>query len=405
METIVVTVDVSAADVSGKANRDIQSAIDYVSCLGGGTVKLGKGTFRLETTIHMRSGVKLEGVPGETILLQGAERVSPLAADADLHERQVAVARPELFPVGQSIAIRMESASRGFGDTAAVVVGKAGNVLSLNREIAMTVLRSKGGIATTQTSVISAIDCEQVEIRNLVVEGRKENSLAEGCSNAGIYLYASRDVVIEGCVVRNYNGDAISYQRCSSIRVADCECVRNGGKGIHPGSGTIDTQIVRNVFNENGMDGIFLCWRVQDSVVEHNVAVGNGGNGISIGHKDVRNAIRFNRLARNRFYGIFFRNEEEPMAANYNRVEGNTIEDNGSEEMGYVGIRIRGQTHHVELVGNRIAFAEAPAGRTIGICMEEHTRDIHLENNEFVGCALPTHHHWLPEGEEAKPAT
>ena len=400
MEKIVVTVEESSASASGKANRDIQAAIDYVSFLGGGTVKLGKGTFRIDTTLHLRSHVTLEGVPGETVLLQAEERVSALAADADLHERQVTVAQPELFPIGQTIAIRKASASMGFGDTAAVVVAKEGGVLHLDRELARTVLVSDGGVATTQTSVVSAVDCEHVAVRHVIVEGNKHNSLAEGCRNAGIYLYGVRNAVIERCVVRNYNGDGISYQHCSAIRVASCECVGNGGKGIHPGSGTVGTQIVHSVFNENGMDGIFLCWRVQDSIVEHNEAVGNAASGLSIGHKDIRNAIRFNRFADNRYYGIFFRNEGDPMAANYNRVEGNTIEDNGSEPMGYVGIRIRGYTHHVELVGNRISFAKAPADRTIGICMEEHTRDIRLENNEFVGCALQTHHHWLPEGEK-----
>ncbi|WP_309118186.1 right-handed parallel beta-helix repeat-containing protein [Paenibacillus sp.] len=399
MEKVVVTVVESPDGPPGKANRDIQAAIDYVSYLGGGTVRIGRGVFELETAIHLRSHVKLEGTPGETVLRQREERVSPLAADADLHERQVTVERPDVFPVGQTITIRKATASMGFGDTVAVVTAKEGNTLYLDREIVSTVLLANGGIATTQTSVISAYDCERIEIRNLIVEGKKSNALAEGCRNAGIYLYGSHNVVIEGCTVRDYNGDGISYQHCSAIRVQACECVRNGGKGIHPGSGTVDTLIRDSVFNENGMDGIFLCWRVQDSVVEHNEAVGNRANGLSIGHKDVRNVIRYNRFSDNGYYGIFFRNEGEPMAANYNRVEWNTIEDNGSEAMGYVGIRIRGHTHHVEFVANRISFGKAPRDRTIGICMEEHTRDLLLEDNEFVGCALPTHHHWLPEGE------
>ncbi|TLS52695.1 hypothetical protein FE782_08690 [Paenibacillus antri] len=399
MEKIIVTVVESPDSPPGKANRDIQAAIDYVSYLGGGTVRIGRGAFQIETAIHLRSHVKLEGIPGETVLRQSEERVSPLAADADLHERQITVERPDAFQVGQTITIRKAAASMGFGDTVAVVTAKEGNTLHLDREINSTVLLAHGGIATTQTSVIGANGCEQIEIRNLIVEGNTSNTLADGCRNAGIYLYGSRNVVIEGCTVKDYNGDGISYQHCSGVRVLACECVRNGGKGIHPGSGTVDTLIRDSVFNENGMDGIFLCWRVQDSVVEHNEAVGNRSNGLSIGHKDVRNVIRYNRLSHNGYYGIFFRNEGDPMAANYNRVEWNTIEDNGSEAMGYVGIRIRGHTHHVELVANRISFEKAPRDRTIGICMEEHTRDLLLEDNEFVGCALPTHHHWLPEGE------
>lgn len=144
------------------------------------------------------------------------------------------------------------------------------------------------------------------------------------------------------------------------------------------------------------MDGIFLCWRVQDSLVEHNVAAGNGMSGLSIGHKDNRNEIRCNRFSDNRFYGIFFRNETESSSARSNRIEGNWIEDNGSESMGYVGIRIRGYTRDTDLVANRISFSKAPLERTIGICLEEHTRDIRVQDNEFFNCRMNTHTHWLP---------
>jgi parallel beta-helix repeat protein len=398
MEKIVVTVGESSGDLTGRANRVIQAAIDHVAFLGGGTVRIGEGVFQLENTLHLRSHVKLEGIPGKTVLRQGEERISALAADADLHERQITVEKPEFFPIGQTITVRKASASMGFADTGAIVVGKAGRVLYLDRQLHSTILLGDGGIATTQTAVISGYDCEQVEIRHLIVEGNKENrTFAEGCRNGGIYLFAAHHVLIEGCTVRNYNGDGISYQHGSNILVEGCDSVQNEGKGIHPGSGTTHTKIRNSRFDENGMDGIFFCWRVQDSVVEHCTATGNGMSGLSIGHKDIRNMIRNNRLSENRFYGIFFRNESEPMSASYNRVEGNIIEDNGSDQMGYVGVRIRGYTHDVELVSNRITFTKVPLERTVGICLEENTREITMENNEFENCALITHSHWLPE--------
>jgi len=54
----------------------------------------------------------------------------------------------------------------------------------------------------------------------------------------------------------------------------------------------------------------------------------------------------------------------------------------------------------VELLGNRIEYTKYPVDRTIGICMEEHTSEIQLDNNEFVNCGLETHSHWFPEGME-----
>lgn len=400
MDKIVITVGESSGDLIGGSHQVIQAAVDYASYLGGGTVRLAEGVFRIESTVHLRSGVKLEGSSGRTVLRQCEERISAITADADLHERQVSVEHPELFPVGQTVAVRRRAESRGFGDTVAVVTGKDGNSLYLDRELHSTTLLAEGGIVTTQTPVISGYNCSGVEIRSLIVEGNRSNpTLANGCRSAGIFLFDAHDVRIEDCKVRDYNGDGISYQHSSAIRVVDCESVRNGGKGIHPGSGTRNTEILNSSFNDNGMDGIFLCWRVQDSIVENCTAVRNRMSGLSIGHKDIRNLIRSNRLSENNMYGIFFRNESEPMAANYNRVEHNLIEDNGSEQAGYVGIRIRGGTHDVDLLANRISFSSAPPEQTIGICMEEHTNEIRLKDNEFVNCALETHSHWLISGE------
>ncbi|MBW5446485.1 hypothetical protein GE107_10470 [Cohnella sp. CFH 77786] len=392
MEKITIVVGESSGDFIGGTDRTIQAAVDYVSFLGGGTVRLKEGNYRMENTVHLRSGVKLVGSPGGTVLQQGAERMSFLTADADRHERQVSVEIPDLFPVGQTVTIRRAAESDNFGDTVAVVTGKEGAILHLDRELNSTTLLSDGGIVTTQTPIISGYHCNEVEIRNLIVEGNRNNpTLVDGCRCAGIFLFDAHNVRIEGCVVRHYNGDGISYQKGSGVYVLNCECVRNGGRGVHPGSGTRNTRIQKSSFNENGKDGIFLCWRVQDSVVEDCTAVRNGMSGLSIGHKDIRNLIRSNRFAENGYYGIFFRNESDPMAANYNRIEHNLIEDNGSDTMGYVGIRIRGHTHDVDIAANRISFAKAPPERTIGICMEEHTRGIRLEDNEFVNCALQTH--------------
>ncbi|WP_135550207.1 right-handed parallel beta-helix repeat-containing protein [Paenibacillus cymbidii] len=398
MNKIIITVGIEAGDLTGRANLAIQAAIDYAAQLGGGTVRIGPGAFRLDSTLHLRSRVTLEGVPGQTFLHQGEERSSELAADADLHESQVTVKNPDPFAIGQTVTIRKASASMGFGDTAAVITGKSGSILYFDRELHSTVLVTDGGIVTTQASVISGIGCEDVHIRHLIVEGNPHNrTFAEGCRNGGIYLYGARQVVMEDCTIRNYNGDGISYQHCSDIHVIDCDSVCNRGKGIHPGSGTSGTQIRGSRFLDNGMDGIFLCWRVQNSVVEHCKAIGNAMSGLSIGHKDTHNVIRHNDFSDNRYYGIFFRNEPEPSSASYNRVESNILMDNGSENMGFVGIRFRGYTHDVELAANRIGFTRTSQERTIGICLEEHTYDIRMENNEFVNCGLKIHSHWFPE--------
>lgn len=397
MEKRIITVGGKTSEITGRTHQAIQAAIDYIAGVGGGNVCLDAGQYEINSPLHMRSNVHLAGVPRQTILFKNNERTSPLLADADQHERQVTVLHPSYFEIGQTVTIRKANESMGFQDTVATIVGKEGDTLFLDSAMSATVSVADQGIVTTNCSVISAYNCTNISLRGLVIEGnRQHNSLANGCRNAGIFLMESHGVDIDDCLVRHYNGDGISYQCCSDVIVSRCESSFNGGKGVHPGSGTKRTVIRNCSFEGNDADGIFFCWRVQDSTVEHNRSIGNRMSGFSIGHKDIRNSIRHNTFSRNGYYGVFFRNEPDPMAANYNRIEQNTIEDNGSESMGFVGVRIRGHTHDVVLRDNRITFS-SECHRTIGICMEPHTRNIDWTDNTFDGCALPMHTHWLVE--------
>ncbi|WP_164821483.1 right-handed parallel beta-helix repeat-containing protein [Paenibacillus koleovorans] len=405
MEKIIVTVGPESGDLTGSTHIAIQAAIDYVARLGGGVVRLDAGVYELDCAVHLASGVELCGAgdggdgkgEGQTILRRGAERVSPLLADADQHEREVTVREPELFPIGQSITVRRADVSKGFLDTTATVIGKRGNVLYLDRELYATVLMKDGGIVTTMSPVVSAYHCRDIALRHLRIDGNLElNSLADGCRHGGIYLFQCHDALLEHCHVSRFNGDGISYQGGSDIVVRHCECSGNAGKGIHPGSGTSRTRISHSQFRNNGMDGIFFCWRARDGIVEHCDSSGNRMSGFSIGHKDTGNVISNNQFSGNRFYGLFFRNEPDPMAANHTVVKDNVIEDNGSETMGFVGIRLRGFTRDVEISGNRITFPAGSRG-TIGICLEEHVSDIRLSGNTFENCRRETHSHWLLE--------
>jgi parallel beta-helix repeat protein len=398
MEKRSITVGQTAGELIGRSQVPIQAAIDYLSNMGGGTVHVGEGVYDIETSIHLRSGIRLEGVPGKTIFRKCAAVTSPLAADGDIHQRQITVAHPELFKPGQNVTIRSDDNMKGFNVTVAIITGISGNICYLDRQILQTALVSRNGHVSTNIPVISGYGCEDATVRHITVDGNKEqNDYVEGCRNAGIYLFEAKRVTIEDCTVHDYNGDGISYQCCEDIIVRNCTVLNNNGQGIHPGSGTQRTLIEGCRVSGSGIDGIFVCWRVTDSIVQNCDSSGNAWSGLSIGHKDTHNVIRSNRFVGNGHYGVFFRNEPDPMGANYNRVENNYIQDNGSERMGYVGIRLRGGTREVDIVGNRIVFEKSPLDRTIGVCMEEFTRDIRLDGNEFVGCAKITHHSWLIE--------
>jgi len=382
-------------DLTGSTHVPIQAAIEYVAAMGGGTVHLQAGTYEIGSALHLRSGVQLAGTEGKTVLRKGREIASPLIDSADTHETQVSVANPEWFSPGQTITLRSDRCSAGFQVTTAIITAIEGNVCYLDRAVRQTLLTDESPVMLTNFSVISGYNCQDAAVRHMQIEGnRAVNSFVDGCRNGGIFLFECERITIEDCSVSEYNGDGISYQCCSDIVVQRCQCSHNSGKGIHPGSGTERTVISHCITNDNGLDGIFICWRVRHSIVEHCRSFGNLYSGLSIGHKDTHNMIRHNQFSNNHYYGIFFRNELDPAGANHNKVEHNLIVDNGSDAMGYVGIRIRGFTHDVDIASNRILFETSPQARTIGICIEEHAHDIRLKNNEMVGCAKDIHSHW-----------
>ena len=51
-ETLTVTVGTKDADIVGNDQRAIQAAVDHVARLGGGTVRLLAGTYRLKNAVY-----------------------------------------------------------------------------------------------------------------------------------------------------------------------------------------------------------------------------------------------------------------------------------------------------------------------------------------------------------------
>lgn len=392
-----VRVGINKGDIIGNSNMAIQAAIDYVSYLDGGIVEVGEGTYIIDGPIHLRNNVELAGVEGKTVFKKCDEEISPLIVDADLHEKQVTVENPDRFEIGQGIVIKNKGKTDMFFDTVAVITAKEGAVLFLDREIRKTMTVEDEGVVSTNFPVISGYNCQNVYISNIVIEGNMEkNSYADGCLNGGIFFFKSKSITIENCSICNYNGDGISYQVCSEVAVNKCKCINNGGKGIHPG-GSTDGTITECLFKDNRMDGIFVCWRVKNHLIEKCISVGNGMSGLSIGHKDTHNTIRYNTFSDNAYYGIFFRNEPGAMGANFNTFEENLIKDNGTpgSEYGVAGIRIRGNTNNVRIINNKIIHERIPADKAIGICIEERAHDIIMEGNQLINCKEKVYSNWL----------
>ncbi len=358
-ERPIVRVGVSAGDIVGSDNRALQAAVDYVAGLGGGTVEIGEGTYIMRDSLHLRSHVTVRGQGEKTVLLKAPGTASPLAADGDYGEEQVTVKDAEGFRVGDGVAV-WDKNSGGFHTTVGRITGRSGNTFSISRPLNADIMVAGNGQAATVFPVISGYDIEGARVENLTVDGaRDKNVHLNGCRGAGIFLYRAFGTVIERCLVRNYNGDGISFQQSNDVQVIGCISENNAGLGLHPGSGSQRPVIRDCVARRNGGDGLYLCWRVKHGLFESNELLDNGGQGISIGHKDTDNLLRKNFIRGNKGNGVLFRNETEPMAGHRNRLEENVIEDNGG-----AGIMVGGETNGTVIRANVIRDTRQPGART-----------------------------------------
>jgi parallel beta-helix repeat protein len=239
--------------------------------------------------------------------------------------------------------------------------------------------------AATVFPVISGYDIRGAHVEGLTIEGNREhNEHLNGCRGAGIFLYRGFGTHISNCIVRNYNGDGISFQQSNDVMVTDCLCENNSHLGFHPGSGSQRPTVRHCVARNNGTDGLFLCWRVRHGVFEDNLLEQNGRYGISIGHKDSDNLLQGNHIRGNASHGVYFRNETLGMAAHRNRLIENLIEDNG-RTADTAAICIRGETNGLVFEDNVIRDTRDKAHRTqtTGVLIEEQVGDVTLSGNRI----------------------
>jgi nitrous oxidase accessory protein NosD len=227
--------------------------------------------------------------------------------------------------------------------------------------------------------IVGGWDIANASIEGLVIEGNRNRQITlDGCRGGGIYLFQSRQVAIRNCVVRNVNGDGISFQVSPEVLVEDCVSEGNAGQGIHPGSGS-QKPVVRNCRSiRNGRDGLYVCWRVKHGRFEGNELVENRGAGISIGHKDTDNRFVGNRIKGNEMSGVVFRAETAPMGAHRNVFERNFIVDNG-------GPAVSIQGHHEGLIfrQNTMGNRRSLDGKSVGFSMSPGAEPIRSEDNHF----------------------
>jgi parallel beta-helix repeat protein len=359
--------------------------VDRAAALGGGTVRIGAGRYLLRNALTLRSNVRITGEPGKTVLAAGDGFRSDLACDGDCNERQITVADPSGFRVGDGVAVRDQGSSSGFEVTTATLTARVDErTFTISRPLYLDYMVSRKASAALSFPLVGGWDVENASVENLVLEGNRSTHVPlDGCRGGGIYLFQSKNVTIRNCIVRGYGGDGISFQVSEDVLVEDCLAEGNTGLGIHPGSGS-QRPVVRNCRSVgNGGDGLYVCWRVKHGRFEGNEIEGNEGAGVSIGHKDTDNVFRNNRILANKRTGVLFREESEPMGAHRNVFERNLILDNGG-----AAITIRGRHRDVVFRDNVLGRSATGDSRKIGLSLGKGAPEVRSEGNRFQNVSV-----------------
>ena len=247
------------------------------------------------------------------------------------------------FEIGMGVTVSDDD-NGGFHTTVATITGKNGSTSAidkpLNGDYMVDGLPMPGHLPGRQR-----LPRRGRGVESLCVDGNKEhNPPLNGCRGAGIFLYRGEGTALRDCHVRDYNGDGISFQQINDTVVERCECGRNAGLGLHPGSGSQRPIVLDCHCHDNGDDRPLPLLAGAHGLFEGNPLVGNGQYGISIGHKDTDNLFRRCVSHGNGGHGIDFRDESEPMAGHRNTFEDCRIAGNALAQ-----VRIEGATRDTVL--------------------------------------------------------
>ncbi|MBZ5593434.1 MAG: right-handed parallel beta-helix repeat-containing protein [Acidobacteriia bacterium] len=373
------------ADVVGTDSTALQKAADMLR--PGDTLQIGPGTWQMDASLLMPSGVTVRGTPRETILLKSRGVESALTEDGDYGESYLSVAQPEKFHPGMGVEVLDDVLKDGWDVTISKVVAVNGHVVQISPYTVRDYDFEKKHARIRNTfPILCAMNAENVTFEDLIVDGNKaENAYLDGCRGGAIYLYDVRNVTVKNCVARNYNGDGISFQITENVHVLNSESYGHAGYGVHPGTGSANAVVEHCRMHHNGDIGLFLCWRVRHGRFSDNIMEDNGHYGISIGHKDTDNEFTNNTIARNGVSGVYFRQETFLNSGHRNTFRNNKVQDNGDARAGY-GFYIEPQAGDIVIAGNQIAETRS-ANRTqrYGVYKVNGAGSVRLESNTMHG--------------------
>ncbi|MCH1440439.1 MAG: right-handed parallel beta-helix repeat-containing protein [Rubripirellula sp.] len=389
VDQLTINVGQKKGDIVGQDDKAIQAAVDYVARLGSGTVKVGPGVYWLRNSIHLPSGVHLQGCGTDTVLTKIPSQQVALAADSDWYDQEITLAGEADFQIGDGVTLFGKNPHHGGAQVIKrTLVARAGKRFKLNEGLRKNLWVSEKPTCASLFPLLTSENCSDVLIENICLDGNLANNAnLNGNYGGNIFLQDCKRFHIRNVESRNYNGDGVSFQICHDVHVEGCHIHGNQGNGLHPGSGS-QRPIMRGNRLEDNNIGLFWCWGVKHGLAEQNRVHGNRSQGMSIGHNDTDNLIRDNDITRSGKVGVLFRDDSrgQDFWANRNVLENNRIIDSGGESG--IAIDILGNTKDTLVAGNTIRETRASAKRR-AIRIAASVERLNLRENVIEGFDIP----------------
>jgi hypothetical protein len=373
------TLQVGSGEYSRLTNETLQRACDALFESGGGTLEIPAGIYAMRNALHLREGVHVAGEAG-TILQKTPGGQSALTHVCGYGHYEFRVAEPDKFQIGDGVLISDNNAG-GFYTTAATITARDGDLFFIDRPFSHDYNPQADGKVTSIFSILDAHNIRGASASNLVLDGNFpiERNVLNGCRGGGAFLLGAHEVALENIEVKNFHGDALSFQQCTDISISNCFLHHNTGGGLHPGSGSVRYFLRENKIENNGGCGIFYCLRTTHSLCENNVIIGNKSHGISIGERDTDHVVRGNTIQDNGGAGIAFR---APVVQSGERVwiENNVLQNNNRDQQSAEIFIARG-LRDVAVIGNRIGSTSDAAIIIEDGCENIFAAKNHTESN------------------------
>ena len=385
-QRLTITVGPQKADLVGTTDRVIQAAVDYVARLGGGTVRVLPGTYRMRNSVFLQSKVRLLGSGTDSVLVKDPSTTTKLIVDGDHWDQEVTLADPKGFQVGDGVRlVSKDPYGKGTNIVQRTLIASSGNRFKLDSRLHERFHLGGDPQIATNFALLQCTEVADVAIENITLDGNKAHNdmLDRGAFDDGsIRLDSSNRITVRQVTVHDFYCDGIVWGISHDVVVENCHLYDGARLALHSGSGS-QRSIVRGNRVQRSAEGIYFCWGAQHGLYEKNM-IEDCSYGITIGHRDSDNLICDNDIRRSGEGGIRFRGANKAFAPHRNRIERNRIVDSGPDKG--VAIDINGETESVVVTKNELRETRQPASR-IGVLIGAEASDIRCLDNQIEGFA------------------